>query len=323
MKVLVTGGAGYIGSNLVDRLLAQGDEVFVVDNLSTGKIENIRHLLGQKNFHFVNDTILNETLLDRIIEQVDLVYHLAAVVGVLHVVKDPLNAILVNVKGTEIVLTTAFKYWKKVVVASSSEIYGKSSHVPFDEDGDRILGSTEVARWSYSTSKAIDEHFAFAYSQKGLPVSMVRYFNSYGPRIDEKGYGSVVAQFIRQALTGQPLTVHGDGRQSRCFTYVDDTVGGTLLAGTVPAGEGKVFNIGNNAETSILELAQTIRDLCRSHSEIVMVAYESTFGKGFEDARQRVPSIERARELLGFVPQVPLREGLERTIKWCRENYKL
>lgn len=323
MKVLVTGGAGYIGSNLVDRLLAHGDEVFVVDNLSTGKIENIRHLLGKKNFHFVNDTILNETLLDRIIEQVDLVYHLAAVVGVLHVVKDPLNAILVNVKGTEIVLTTAFKYWKKVVVASSSEIYGKSSHVPFLEDGDRILGSTEVARWSYSTSKAIDEHFAFAYSQKGLPVSMVRYFNSYGPRIDEKGYGSVVAQFIRQALTGQPLTVHGDGRQSRCFTYVDDTVGGTLLAGTVPAGEGKVFNIGNNAETSILELAQTIRDLCRSRSEIVMVAYESTFGKGFEDARQRVPSIERARELLGFVPQVPLREGLERTIKWCRENYKL
>ena len=323
MKVLVTGGAGYIGSNLVDRLMDQDNEVFVVDNLTTGTIENIRHRLGDKNFHFVNDSILNEALMDRIIEKVDMVYHLAAVVGVLHVVKDPLNAILVNVKGSEIVLTTAFKYWKKVVLASSSEIYGKSPSVPFKEDTDRILGSTEVARWSYSTSKAIDEHFAFAYAQKGLPVAIVRYFNSYGPRIDEKGYGSVVAQFTRQALTGQPLTVHGDGKQSRCFTFIEDTLNGTLLAGTVPAGEGQVFNIGNNASASIMELAQTIRELCQSRSEIVLVPYESTFGKGFEDARQRVPSIERAREVLGFVPKVPLREGLQRTIQWCKENYKL
>lgn len=323
MIVLVTGGAGYIGSHLVDRLMAQGHEVWVVDNLTTGKIDNLRHHLGQKNFQFINDTILNESLMDRIIEKVELIYHLAAVVGVINVVKDPLNAILVNVKGTEIVLTTAFKYWKKVLMASTSEIYGKSTKVPFKEDTDRILGSTEVARWSYSTSKAIDEHFAFAYAQKGLPVSLVRYFNSYGSRIDEKGYGSVVAQFTRQALSGEPLTVHGDGKQSRCFTYIDDTVTGTLLAATVPAGEGKVFNIGNTVETTILELAQTIRELCQSQSEIVFVPYENAFGKGFEDARQRVPSIDRAREILGFTPQVPLREGLEKTIRWCRENYRL
>ncbi len=323
MKVLVTGGAGYIGSHLVDALLDRGDEVLAIDNLTTGNVTNIQHRLGRPRFQFVNDTILDEHLLDRVVPGVDLIFHLAAVVGVKYVVADPLAAINTNVRGTEVVLNAAFRYWKKVVVASSSEIYGKSAKVPFREDDDRVLGSTAVGRWSYSMSKAIDEHFAFAYAVKGLPVTIVRYFNSYGPRLDERGYGSVVANFIRQALKGEPITVHGDGRQTRCFTYVTDTVTGTLLAGEVRAGEGHAFNIGNNAETSILDLARAVKAVTRSKSKIVFLPHESYYGPGFEDTRRRVPSIEQARRILGFRPRVGLREGLRRTAAWCRKHYAL
>jgi UDP-glucose 4-epimerase len=321
MKVLVTGGAGYIGSHLVDHLLSRGDEVFAIDNLSTGNIANIQPHLGQGHFHFLNDTILNENLLDLLVSQVDLVYHLAAIVGVKNVVADPLAAIKTNVTGTEVVLNAAFKYWKKVVLASTSEIYGKSAKIPFHEDDDRVLGPTTVGRWSYSTSKAIDEHFAFAYAAKGLSMVIVRYFNSYGPRLDEKGYGSVIANFARQALKGEPITVHGDGLQSRCFTYINDTVVGTVLAGEVKAGEGSVFNIGNDSETTILELAETIKRLAGSRSEIIFIPYKEYYGEGFEDTRRRVPSIDRAKEVLGFIPKVKLEEGLTRTIAWCREHY--
>lgn len=256
MRILVTGGAGYIGSHLVDALMAQGHEVYVVDNLSTGKIDNIRHHLEDERFHFVNDSILNEALMGRIIAQVDLIYHLAAVVGVKYVVEDPLQVILTNVRGTETVLELAYKYWKKTIVASSSEIYGKSTAVPLAEDGDRVLGPTSVGRWSYSASKAIDEYFALAYAKRGLPVTVVRYFNSYGPRLDPKGYGSVIARFIGQALRGEPLTVYDDGLQTRCFTYIDDTIRGSILAATVREAEGEVFNIGSSRETTILELSR-------------------------------------------------------------------
>jgi len=218
-------------------------------------------------------------------------------------------------------LGLAFKYWKRVVIASSSEIYGKASHVPFHEDEDRVLGSTAVARWSYSMSKAIDEHFAFAYAAKGLPVSIVRYFNSYGPRLDERGYGSVVANFIRQALRGDPLTVHGDGQQTRCFTYIDDTVAGTLLASDAKGAIGEAFNIGSSTETSILELAQRIKRLTRSKVSISFVPYEAYYGEGFEDTRRRVPSGEKAKCLLGFTPKVDLGVGLKKTIAWCRQHY--
>jgi len=320
MKVLVTGGAGYIGSHLTDALLKRGDEVYTIDNLSTGKIVNIQHHLGRPQFHFINDTILNETLIDHLVLQVDLVYHLSALVGVRYVVQDPLAAIYTNVRGTEVVLGAAFKYWKKVVLASSSEIYGKSNKVPFHEEDDRVLGPTNIPRWSYSMSKAIDEQFAFAYSAKGLPVAIVRYFNSYGPRLDERGYTSVIANFIRQALEGEPITVHGDGRQTRCFTYVDDTVRGTLLAGEVKAAEGQAFNIGNNTETSILELAELVKRLARSKSKIVCVPYESYYGEGFEDTRRRVPSVERAGQILKFTPQVSLEEGLRKTLTWWRKH---
>lgn len=322
MKILITGGAGYIGSHLVDRLLSRGDEVFAIDNLSTGRIANIQQHLQGDRFHLLNDTILNERLLDHLVSQVDIIYHLAALVGVKHVVSDPLGAIKTNVTGTEMVLGAAFKYWKKVVLASSSEIYGKAAKIPFQEEDDRVLGPTNVGRWSYSTSKAIDEHFAFAYSAKGLPMVIVRYFNSYGPRLDERGYGSVVANFVRQALKDEPITVHGDGLQSRCFTYIDDTVDGTLLAGEVKAGEGLVFNIGNDAETTILDLGAAIKRLTGSRSEFIHVPYKDYYGEGFEDTRRRVPSIDRAKKVLGFVPKVRLQEGLTRTIAWCREHFK-
>ena len=321
MKVLVTGGAGYIGSHLVDHLLSRGDEVFAIDNLSTGNIANIQPYIGHDHFHFLNDTILNENVLDLLVSQVDVVYHLAAIVGVKNVVADPLAAIKTNVTGTEVVLNAAFKCWKKVVLASTSEIYGKSAKIPFHEDDDRVLGPTTVGRWSYSTSKAVDEYFAFAYAAKGLPITIVRYFNSYGPRLDEKGYGSVVANFIRQALKGEPITVHGDGLQSRCFTYIDDTVVGTVLAGEVKAGEGSVFNIGSDAETTVLDLALAVKRLAGSRSEMIFVPYRAYYGEGFEDTRRRVPSIDRAKEVLGFVPKVGLEEGLIRTIAWCREHY--
>ena len=310
MRVLVTGGAGYIGSHLVDALLKRGDEVLVVDNLSTGKIENIKHLLDQPALHFINDSILNEPLLERFVASMDRIFHLAAAVGVRNILQDPLAAINTNVRGTEVVLGLAFKYWKRVVIASTSEIYGKASHVPFHEDDDRVLGSTGVARWSYSMSKAIDEHFAFAYAAKGLSVSIVRYFNSYGPRLDERGYGSVVANLTRQALRGEPLTVHGDGKQTRCFTYIDDTVAGTLLAGEVKGAIGEAFNIGSTTETSILDLAKLIKRITRSKSPIQFQTYEAYYGEGFEDTRRRVPSGEKARRLLGFTPKVNLEIGL-------------
>ncbi len=321
MRVLVTGGAGYIGSHLVDALLKRGDEVLVVDNLSTGRIENIRHLLGHPRFQFINDSILNEALLEQFVPTVDRIYHLAAAVGVRHILQDPLAAINTNVRGTETVLGLAFKYWKRTVIASSSEIYGKASHVPFHEDDDRVLGSTAVTRWSYSMSKAIDEHFAFAYAAKGLPIAIVRYFNSFGPRLDERGYGSVVANLTRQALHGEPITVHGDGKQTRCFTYIADTVAGTLLAGEVPEAVGQAFNIANPVETSILDLARTIKRLVRSKSPLTFVTYEAYYGEGFEDTRRRVPAIDKAKRLLGFTARVDLETGLRKTTQWCRVHF--
>ena len=318
MRILVTGGAGFIGSNLVDALMEQGHEVTVIDNLSVGKASNIEHHLESDRFHFVNDSILNTGTLERLIRQVDLIYHLAAVVGVKYVVEDPLNAIIANVRGTENVLELAFKYWVRAVIASSSEIYGKSTEVPLREDSDRLLGPTTVSRWSYSDAKAIDEYFALAYAKKGLPVTVLRYFNAYGPRLDPTGYGSVIARFITQALRGEPLTIYGDGEQTRCFTYVAEAVEGTIQAATVREAAGQVINIGSNQETSVNELAQLIRRLIGSRSEIVHVPYAAAYGLHFEETRRRVPDVAWAREILGFEAKVPLEEGLHRTLAWFR-----
>ncbi len=319
MRVLVTGGAGYIGSHLVDKLLAEGHSVSVLDNLSTGKAENIEHVLGE--IRFINGSIMDADLVEREIQSVDLVFHLAAAVGVKHIVDDPLGSLLVNTRGSENVLSTCFRYWKKVVLASTSEVYGKTNKVPMAETDDRVLGPTSIHRWSYSTSKAIDEHLALAYHQLGLPVVIVRYFNSYGPRIDEKGYGSVVANFIRQARSGNPLTIHGDGSQSRCFTYASDTVEGTYLAGFTESAVGQVINLGSTRETSILQLAQAIQKALGTNSEIDHVDYESYYGKGFEDTRRRVPDISRANEILNWHPKIDLEIGLLRTIEWWNHRH--
>ncbi len=320
MRILVTGGAGFIGSNLVDTLMERGHEVTVLDNLSVGKVSNIDHHLQSDRFHFVNGSILDIPTLERLVRQVDVIYHLAAVVGVKYVVEDPLHAIITNVRGTENVLELAFKYWAKTVIASSSEIYGKSTAVPLREDSDRLLGPTTVSRWSYSDAKAIDEYFAVAYAQKGLPVSVVRYFNAYGPRLDPKGYGSVIAKFLTQALQGEPLTVYDDGEQTRCFTYVADAVAGTIRAATAHEASGQVFNIGSSRETTINELAELILDVTGSSSEITHLPYASVYGSDFEETRRRVPDVTRARKVLGFEAQTPFDEGLRRTLAWFQEG---
>jgi UDP-glucose 4-epimerase len=319
MRVLVTGGAGYIGSHLVDLLLASDHEVTVVDNLSTGKIANLAHCID--DIRVVNGSILDQPLIEREVERSQMVFHLAAAVGVRHIVDRPLESLLTNSRGTENVLEACFKYWRKVLVASTSEVYGKTAKVPMSEDDDRVLGSTKVHRWGYSTAKALDEHLAFAYSAHGLPVSVVRYFNSYGPRIDPRGYGSVVASFIGSALANQPINMHGDGSQTRCFTYIDDTARGTFLAGLREEAEGTVVNLGNATETSIRELAEQICSLVGSSSELNCIPYEQYYGKGFEDTKRRVPDASRAKELLGWEPTVDLATGLARTLEWWKQTY--
>ncbi len=320
MRALVTGGAGFVGSHLVDQLLARGDEVYILDHLSTGRIENIRHHLGHSRLRFFNDSILNANIVDRLVEECDIVFHLAAAVGVRYIVDDPLGAISANVEGTEIILRAAFRFWRKVVVTSSSEVYGKSTKAPLSEEDDRVLGSTAVTRWSYSSSKAIDEHFAYAYAARGLPIVILRFFNVYGPRIHENGYGTVVARFIQQALADEPLTVHGDGRQTRCFCYVEDTVRGILLAAQSKAAEGQAFNIGNDTEISIRDLALLIKQLTGSSSEISFVPYHDYYGLRFEDTPRRVPDLSKARLTFDYRPEVTLEVGMRRTVEWCQRH---
>ena len=319
--VLVTGGAGFIGSHLVDRLRADGHEVTVLDDFSTGRRANLAGRAADAGVRVVEGSILDPKIVDELIAVHPLVFHLAAAVGVQNILADPIRSMLTNVRGTEHVLDAAMRSGSRVLLASTSEIYGKNPAVPFTETADRVLGPTSVQRWSYSTGKALDEHLALAYAERGLKVSIVRYFNSYGPRLDERGYGSVVARFIGQALAGRPLTVHGDGRQTRCFTFVTDTVDGTLRAGTQVAALGRVYNIGVDREITLRELAELIVRLTASSSKIELVPYETAYPSAvFEDPRRRVPDIDRARTELGFAPSVALEDGLTRTIAWCRAN---
>ncbi len=314
MKILVTGGAGFLGSHLCEALLAREHEVWAIDAKGEAKI---LHLLENPRFHFVRETIFNEAMLEDLVRRADLVFHLAGVVGVEHYVGDPYAVLNVNINGTQRVLQVAHKYDRKMVFASTSEVYGRNTKVPFKEDDDRVLGSTRIDRWCYSTSKAAAEHFCFAYGRIGLPVVILRYFNIYGPRLDKVDVGRVLTIFMGQILKDRPLTVIGDGTQTRCFTYVSDAIEGTIAAGLKPQAAGGIFNIGTETEVSIRTLAETMLEIAgKPKTMIEYVPQEKIYGTSYEDIPRRVPDASRMRTILGVTPKVGLREGLERTMGW-------
>jgi UDP-glucose 4-epimerase len=300
VRILVTGGAGFIGSYLSEDYLNRGDEVYVIDDLSTGSWDNIKPLLENPQFHFVNDTILNREIMLELIGICDVVVHLAAAVGVKLIIEEPLKSIHTNVVGTEIVLDLANKFRKKTFVASTSEIYGRNSKVPLREDDSRIYGSTELARWSYAATKAMDEFLALAYYRtKQLPIIIARFFNTVGPRQTGR-YGMVIPRFVGQALRNEPITVYGDGKQTRNFTYVKDVVRAIISLVDEPRAVGEIFNIGGEGEVTIDDLAERIRSLVGSTSKIVHIPYEHAYQEGFEDMERRVPDITKITELVGY-----------------------
>jgi len=318
-RVLITGGAGFIGSHLADVLLKKGHKVIIIDNLSTGSMDNISHLKDNKRFSYHIDTIMNKRLIRKLTDESDIVYHLAAAVGVKYIIDNPLESIQTNVRGTEIVLELANKSnpKKKVVLASTSEIYGKNKdgHASFREDDDRILGTTSISRWSYSCTKALDEFLALAYyREKKLPIVVVRLFNTCGPRQTGR-YGMVIPRFVKQALLNQPITVFGDGRQTRSFTYVDDVVKALIALAKYLGAVGEIYNIGNPKSISINELAEKIKAMTDSTSKIVHIPYEKAYEKGFEDMRNRQPDISKIKEHVGFKPKVDIDEMLDSIIK--------
>lgn len=320
MRALITGGAGFIGSHLAEALLEQGHQVTVLDDLSTGSFDNIAHLKGRAGFRYTIDTVMNEPVLAELVDQCDVVYHLAAAVGVRLIVEAPVRTLETNVHGTEVVLKAAAKKQRLVVVASTSEVYGKSDAVPFREDGDIALGPTVKHRWAYACSKALDEFLALAYwKEKRLPVIIVRFFNTVGPRQTGR-YGMVVPNFVRQALAGEPITVFGDGTQTRCFTYVGDVVGALTAIVTREAAHGNVYNVGNTEEISILGLAERVKALTKSTSPIVTIPYDQAYESGFEDMPRRVPELARIRALIGYEPRVALDEILRLVIEHHRTH---
>jgi len=320
VRAFITGGAGFIGSHLSDTLLEQGHQVLILDNLSTGSIDNIAHLKGRQGFDYYVDTVNNEPLLAELIDRSDVVFHFAAAVGVKLIVEQPVHTIETNVHGTEVVLKHANKKKKLVVIASTSEVYGKSEDVPFREDSDLVLGPTPKHRWAYACSKAIDEFLALAYwKERKLPVIIVRFFNTVGPRQTGQ-YGMVIPNFVRQALAGEPITVFGDGTQSRSFTHVADVVGALVKLVNEPKAIGQVINIGNTEEVTIAALAERVRDLCGSTSPIKFIPYEEAYESGFEDMPRRVPDLTRVRGLIGYEPQYALDAVLTQVIDYFRRK---
>jgi len=315
MKVLITGGGGFLGSHLTDAFLARGDEVFI---LETGMTLKVKHQIGNPRLHFVRDSVFNEAILEGLIARVDLVYHLAAVVGVEHYVGDPYQVLNVNVNGTQNVLKLAFKHGKRVVFSSTSEVYGRNPKVPWTEDDDRVLGSTRIDRWCYSTSKAIGEHFCFAYEKMGLKATVVRYFNVYGPRLDAIDVGRVITIFMGQALRNEPVTVIGDGSQTRCFTYVTDAIAATVQAGLKEEAVGQIFNIGNDREYTVRELAERMIAISGSKSTIRYVRQEEVYGESYEDIPRRIPNVDKMRRVLGVSAETSLDDGLQKTIEYFR-----
>ncbi len=320
MRALITGGAGFIGSHLAEALLNEGHEVDIIDNLSTGSIRNVSHLKSNPRFKYTVDTLTNEPLLAELIDRNDVIFHFAAAVGVKLIVEEPVHTIETNVHGTEVVLKHANKKRKKVLVASTSEVYGKSADVPFREDADLVMGATVKHRWAYACSKAIDEFLALAYyKERGLPVIIVRFFNTVGPRQTGQ-YGMVLPSFVRQALAGEPITVFGDGTQSRSFTYVGDVVACLLKLVNEPKAIGQVFNIGNKEEVTILKLAEIVKSLTGSTSPIEFIPYDKAYEEGFEDMPRRVPDLTKVRQLVGYEPEVQLNEIITRVIEYFRAH---
>lgn len=316
MRVLITGGAGFIGSHLCEAYIERGDEVFVLDDLSTGSIHNILHLKHHPRFHYTIDSVHNRCVVAELVDRCDAVFHLAAAVGVNLIIESPVRTIENNVHGTEVVLRQAANKRKPVLVASTSEVYGMSNQTPFREDGNLVLGATTKGRWSYACSKAIDEFLALAYfREKGLPAIVVRLFNTVGPRQTGQ-YGMVVPTFVKQALSGRPITVFGDGTQSRCFGYVGDVVDALVKLMDHPQAAGKVFNIGSAEEVSIGELAEMIKMMTGSSSEIVLVPYDEAYEEGFEDMPRRIPDISKISEFIGFRPKVRLDKILQSVIDY-------
>ncbi len=306
MRVLVTGGAGFIGSHLCDHLLADNHVVSVIDNLSTGRLENIEHLMSNPAFRFEVGSILNEKVLTPLIEETDVVFHLAAAVGVQLILKDPVCSIETNIRGTEIVLDLAARRGTRVLLASTSEVYGKSKKIPFSEEDDLVLGSTNLGRWSYACSKALDEFLALAYwKEKGLPVTIFRLFNTVGPRQVGR-YGMVLPRFVAWALAGNPVKVFGDGKQSRCFCHVDDVVKCITRLSTSPQAIGEVYNIGSNQEISVAALAKRVIELTNSASTVQLIPYEEAYPAGFEDMRRRIPDIKKIQKTTDFTPRYDL-----------------
>ena len=321
-KYLVTGGGGFIGSHLIERLLAAGNSVVALDNLSTGRLQNLDPVSGHPDFHFVHGSVLDEVVVDELVHTCDIVVHLAAAVGVKLIVEHPLRSLTTNIRGSEIVIESAHRYRRKILLASTSEIYGKNSYGPLTETSDRILGSPAVARWAYSAAKGIDEVLAFAYyKERGLPTVVVRLFNTVGPR-QSPAYGMVIPRLVRQAIAGEPLTVFGDGSQTRCFCHVADVVTALTALLNHPGAEGDVFNVGSGQEISIVDLARRIADLAGSTSEIDFIPYEKAYEEGFEDMERRVPDTAKLQALTRWTPTRTLDDILTETIAEARLEQK-
>ncbi len=319
MKVLITGGAGFIGSHLSDELIAGGNEVVILDDLSTGRFENIAHLDGNKSFQFIEGTILNEMLVDKLVERCDVVYHLAAAVGVDLVVRKPLESLVTNIKGSEIVLDMVHRYHKKILITSTSEIYGKNTNGPLKEDDDRILGSPLKVRWGYSTAKAVDEMLAYIYwKEKNVPTIIVRLFNTVGPR-QTGAYGMVVPRFVNQAIKNEDITVYGTGKQSRCFLHVKDVIKTLIKLMNNKDAVGQVFNIGSQEEISVENLAKKIIEITKSKSKLVYISYEKAYEEGFEDMQRRVPDTTKVNNLVGFKPTIDLEGIIKSVIEYYKE----
>jgi len=322
MKMLITGGAGFLGSYLAETLLNWGHEVVAVDMVQNSKDCKISHLLDHERFEFYRGSVLDKDLMDKVIWECDKVFHFAALVGVHHYVERPYDVLDVNVNGTKLVADLAYKYGKKMIFASTSEVYGRSTKIPFSEDDDRLLGPTKVDRWCYSTSKAVGEHYCFAYYQLGLSVVVLRFFNAYGPRLDSIESGRIISIFMGQLLKNKPLTIIGDGKQTRCFTYVDDVIEGIIRSSEVKEAEGEVINIGTNRETSILELANAMIKIYGSDAKIDFIEHEGMYGTGYEDIARRVPDISKAKKLLKWEAKISLEDGLKKTIDWFKDHYR-